>query len=335
VIKLIIFSSILFLSIGSCKKNTVQPLPTPQDETVKPSGIFSSSGSGTTAVLNHTAVRGVLVRAAWKDIEQTEGNFNFTSLDNQINTLKAKGKKFSLAINAGGVGSPDWLITQKNVPYFDYLFRGLPYKLPLIWNDTVTTYLGKLADKLAEKYNNDTSLLLVYIPQMTANGNEGHLNGFSQTAFEAAGYSESKWIDASIKNAKRFALAFNKKALALEVHDLFNSSTPASSIINSLWADNTLNHRVGAAMWWISGKEDYQPNLITVLKNFPGDIYCQVIGRSDETTRFPPEGYQKVFEQAKLIRARYIEPWEYEFGISTWDAVFADFNQYADNLRKY
>ena len=333
--KILLFSSLLFLSLSSCKKNTVQTLPTTQDAVAKPSGVFSSSGSGTNAVLNHAAVRGVLVRAAWKNIEPTEGNFNFTSLDIQINNLKAKGKKFSLAVNAGGVGSPDWLVTQKNVPYFNYLFRGLPYKLPLIWNDTVLTYLGKFADKLAEKYNNDTSLLLVYIPQMTANGNEGHLNGFNQTAFAAAGYTESKWIDASLKNAKRFALAFNKKALAFEVHDLFNSSAPASSIINSLWADNTLNRRVGAAMWWISGKEDYQPNLITVLKNFPGDIYCQVIGRSDETTRFPPEGYQKVFEQAKQIRARYIEPWEYEFGITTWNAVFTDFNQYADNLRKY
>ena len=333
--KIFLFSSLLFLSLSSCKKNTVQTLPTTPDAVAKPSGIFSSSGSGTIAVLNHAAVRGVLVRAAWKDVEPTEGNFNFTSMDIQINNLKAKGKKFSIAVNAGGVGSPDWLITQKNVPYFNYLFRGLPYKLPLIWNDTVTTYLGKLADKLAEKYNNDPSLHLVYIPQMTANGNEGHLNGFNQNAFVAAGYSESKWIDASLKNAKRFALAFNKKALAFEVHDLFNSSAPASSIINSLWADNTLNRRVGAAMWWISGKEDYQPNLITVLKNFPGDIYCQLIGRSDETTRFPPEGYQKVFEQAKQIRARYIEPWEYEFGITTWNAVFTDFNQYADNLRKY
>ena len=128
--------------------------------------------------------------------------------------------------------------------------------------------MGKFADKLAEKYNNDISLLLVYIPQMTAKGNEGHLYGFNQTAFAAAGYTESKWIDASLKNAKRFALAFNKKALAFEVHDLFNSSAPASSIINSLWADNTLNRRVGAAMWWISGKEDYQPNLITVLENW-------------------------------------------------------------------
>ena len=72
-------------------------------------------------------------------VEPTEGNFNFTSLDIQINNLKAKGKKFSLAVNAGGVGSPDWLVTQKNVPYFNYLFRGLPYKLPLIWNDTVLT----------------------------------------------------------------------------------------------------------------------------------------------------------------------------------------------------
>lgn len=328
-----LFSLSLFLF--SCKKNK-DTIHTPADKSVaKPSGIFSSSGSGNANVLNHPSVRGVLVRASWKDIEPTEGNFNFTVLDYQINNLKANGKKYSLAVNAGGVGSPDWLITQKNVPYFDYLFRGSPYKLPLIWNDTVLTYMGKFADKLAEKYNNDTSLMLVYIPQMTANGNEGHLNGFNQTAFTAAGYTEAKWIEYSLKNAKKFAAAFSKKALAFEVHDIFNSSAPASAIINDLWNDATLKKRVGAAMWWISGKEDYQPNLITVLKNFPGDIYCQVIGRSDETTRFPPEGYQKVFEQAKQIRARYIEPWEYEFGITTWNAVFTDFNQYADNLRKY
>jgi hypothetical protein len=133
-IKLFLFSSILLLSFSSCKKNTVQTLPIPQDAVAKPNGIFSSSGSNTNAVLNHAAVRGVLVRAAWKDIEPTEGNFNFTSLDIQISNLKANGKKFSLGIIAGGIGSPDWLITQKNVSYFDYLFRGLPYKLPLIWN---------------------------------------------------------------------------------------------------------------------------------------------------------------------------------------------------------
>ncbi len=321
----------------SCKKNTPAiNNPSPTETVAKPSGIFSSSGSTAAAVLNHTETRGVLIRVFWKDIETTEGNFNFASLDAQINSVKARDKKYSLGILAGGIGSPDWLITQKNAPYFNYLFQGTtPYKLPLLWDNTVLLYLGKLAEKLAEKYGTDESLLLVYVPQMTANGIEGHLNGFDKNAFAAAGYTESKWIDASVQNAKKFATAFSKKALAFEVHDLFNSTVPASTIINTLWNDNSLNHRVGAADWWISGNTTYQANLITVLENFPGDIYCQVIQRSDNTASFPGGDYTKVFEQAKRIKARYIEPWDYEFSLTSWNAVFHDFNTYADTLKKY
>lgn len=306
----------------------------PSISIAKPTGVFSSAGSTNKTVLDNTEARGVLIRAFWKDIEASEGNFDFTVVDNQINAVKAKGKKYSLAILGGGIGSPDWLVTQKSAAHFDYQFRGSPYKLPLIWDQTVLTYLGKLADKLAEKYNDDESLLLVYITQMTANGIEGHLNGINQTTFATAGYTEQKWIDASLQNARNFGSAFSKKALAFEVHDLFNSSTPASTIITTLWNDVDLNQRVGAAMWWISGNTTYQPNLIAVLKNFPGDIYCQVIDQSDNTASFPGGDYSKVFEQAKEIKARYIEPWDYEFTISNWSAVFHDFNSYADTLEK-
>lgn len=330
----------LLLFSYCCKKSSTatQPAPTPTPTTTvaKPSGIFSSSGSTASTVLNHAETRGVLIRLYWKDIEPNEGSFNFAVLDAQINSVKAKGKKYSLGILAGGIGSPDWLITQKGAPYFNYLFQGTtPYKLPLIWDNTVQIYMGKLADKLAERYGNDESLMLVYIPQMTANGIEGHLNGFDKTAFTTAGYTEQKWIDASVLISKKFATAFRKKALAFEVHDLFNSSTPASTIINTLWNDTSLEHRVGAADWWLSGNTTYQPDLITVLQNFPGDIYCQVIQRSDNTTSFPGGDYTKVFDQAKLIKARYVEAWDYEFSISTWNSVFHDFNTWADTLKKY
>lgn len=343
-----LFLLLLSISIFSCsKKETPNPtdgdvstdtteLPeaeNPVQKILKPKGVFASSGSNSNHVLDHNEVRGVLVRGLWKDIEPSEGNFDFTALDQQINAIKAKGKKYSLAVIAGGIGSPDWLITQKNVPYFNYLFRGTnSNKLPLIWDDTVLMYLGKLADKLAEKYNTDSSLVLVYIPQMTANGIEGHLNGFDKEDFENAGYTETKWINASLQNAKKFANVFPQKALAFEVHDLFLSIAPASTIITELWEDTSLNHRVGAAMWWISGNNTYQPNLIQFLEEFTGDIYCQVIQRSDKTNSFPNDDYSKVFEQAKQIKARYIEPWEYEFTINEWDTTFQNFNTYADTL---
>jgi hypothetical protein len=333
---------LIFLFIAgwqpACKKSsTATPATAVTDNSAgnKPSGVFAASGSTNNTILTHAATRGVLVRVFWKDIEAAEGSFNFTPIDVQINAVKNAGKKYSLAVLAGCVGTPEWLITVRNAAYINTSFRGAPVKLPLAWDNAALTYLGKLADKLAERYNTDTSLQLVYIPQMTANGVEGHLNGVLQTDMVTAGYTETKWIDASVQNAKRFANAFTNKALAFEVHDLFNSSTPASTIITTLWNDNTLSKRVGAAMWWISGNSTYQPNLITVLQNFPGDIYCQVIDRSDNTTSFAAGDYSKVFEQAKKIHARYIEPWDYEFTISTWNSLFTDFNKYCDTLKKY
>ncbi|WP_291728789.1 beta-galactosidase [Bernardetia sp.] len=339
---------ISFIAFSCSSKDTETPTPTdvidienpidtteiPIEAIFKPKGVFSSSGSHSSHVLNHDEVRGVLVRALWKDIEPTEGNFDFSSLDQQINAIKAQGKQYSLALIAGGIGTPDWLITEKNVPYFNYMFRGTtPYKLPLIWDSIVLEYLGKLADRLADKYDSDSSLVLVYIPQMTANGIEGHLNGFDKEDFENAGYTETKWINASLQNAKKFASVFPQKALAFEVHELFSSTNPASTIIHELWNDTSLNQRVGAAMWWISGKTTYQSELIQVLENFEGDIYCQVIQRSDKTSSFPNGDYSKVFEQAKQIKARYIEPWEYEFTINDWNTTFQQFNLYADTLQ--
>ncbi len=86
------FLFFIFL-IASCKKNTTAPIPSIPDTIVKPTGVFSSAGSTATAVLNHSETRGVLIRAFWKDIESTEGVFNFTLLENQINAVKSKGKK--------------------------------------------------------------------------------------------------------------------------------------------------------------------------------------------------------------------------------------------------
>lgn len=91
-------------------------------------------------------------------------------------------------------------------------------------------------------------------------------------------------------------------------------------------------------MRWLSGKSSYQPALLDVLKAYRGDIYGQVIGRSDEPDRFQDGDYATVFTQAMELGLRYIEPWEYEIktGPGTangaWDALFAQFNAYADAL---
>lgn len=313
---------------------------TPPSGTVgKPAGIFSSSGAGNSAIYQNVHVRGALIRASWNDIEPAPGVYDLSRIAAEVGTVKAHGSHWSLAIYGGGTGSPAWLIDQLGAPYIRYSFRGEPgFRLPLFWDAQVQERIQRLAQRLAQEYNADPSLQLVYVTQMSANGIEGHLQGVDMTTFKAAGYTDDRWVEAGKQAARSFAEAFTDKAIAFEVHAIDNSAMVPSRIINDLWNDGALGHRVGAGMWWISGKTSYQPALIDVLKAYPGDIYGQVIGRSDEPERFQDGDYTTVFTQAMEIGLRYVEPWEYEVktGPGTadgaWDATFAQFNAYADAL---
>jgi hypothetical protein len=303
----------------------------------KPVGLFASSGATEGTVLQHESVRGVLIRVAWSSLEPTLGQFDFSDVHQQLAQVESAESQWSLAVIAGGMGSPDWLVDELNVPYVDYKFRGgRQYRLPVFWDDQVQLRLRRLADALADRYGERSDLALVYVPQMTSNGIEGHLLGVDMAAMYTQGYSDDKWVEAVKRCAHSFAAAFQGKALAVEVHELNGGASVPSRIINELWADPALEQRVGAAMWWLSGRTNYQSDLIDVLTDYPGDIYGQVIGRSDQTRRFGEGGYAQVFEQAKAIGIRYVEPWEYEFktgkraAAGAWDSLFMDFNAWAD-----
>lgn len=269
-------------------------------------------------------------------MEPSPGSFDFSHLLVQIADVKAHGKAWSLGIVAGGPGSPAWLVDSLGAPYADYAFRGTPMRLPLFWSPVVQERLRLLAQRLARDFGSDPALKLVYVPQMTANGIEGHLQGVDMTAFARAGYTDDAWVEASLGASASFAEAFPAKAIAFEVHEVNGGAAVPGRILDALHREARFGGRIGAGMWWISGRTDYQAALIDVLEAFPGDIYGQVIGRSDESTRFANGDYRTVFAQAKEIGLRYLEPWGYDFGAGTgtangaWDEVLRDFNEWAD-----
>lgn len=311
----------------------------PNDDIFKPSGSFASS-PGDMSMFNHPELKGVLVRARWKDIEPAKGAYTFERLGMQISKVKMNGKKWSLGIMAGGIGSPAWIIEKEKVPYVHFKFRGeTSADIPAFWDEKSLSSLALLAQALGAQFGNDPDLVLVYIPQMTANGIEGHLNGVDISAMEKIGYTDEKWISASCFTARAFATAFPNKALAFEVHEVNRSAEVPRRIITELWNDQSLGKRVGAAVWWLSGNKEYQSALLAVLRAYPGDIYCQMIGRSDQPKRFP-EGYPGAWRQAKEINARYVEAWEWDFisggrgANGAWDKELADFNKYAAELRR-
>lgn len=310
---------------GRCDTSTVD----------KPLGTYASAPGAT--IYGHAQLRGVLLRAAWSSLEPTPGQFDFSALERQLAAVRAAGKPWSLAVGAGGPGSPAWLMDALGAPFVDYRFRGTtPYRLPLAWDAVVQQRLALLAERLAQQYGSDASLKLVYVPQMTANGIEGHLNGVDMAALQRAGYTDERWVTASTQAASAFARAFATKALAFELHEINGGASVPARILDALWADPALGRRVGAAIWWLSGRSDYQAALLQVLADFPGDKYGQVIGRSDDSARFAGGDYRSVFSQARQLGLRYLEPWEFDFGSGAntasgaWDAELAAFNADAD-----
>jgi hypothetical protein len=319
----------LYLICLSCND-----IEAPKDEInsgiYKPKGLYSSS-FGKEVALDNGHVKGALIRVRWKDIEPEEGVFNFLLIDQFLESIKERNLEWSLGIIAGE-SSPDWLFEDPDVGSFEITdYYNNIKRIPKMWDAKVNVKLNQLALALAAKYGSDEDLTLIYVPQMTANGIEGHFNGVPEALLINAGFTAEKWVNSIKEAAENFAIAFPDKAIAVEVHDLINDSAIPNQIITDLWNDSSLNQRVGAAIWWISGKTTYQPNLLDALTAFPGDIYAQAIGRSDQTERFKDDDYSTMFSQAKLMGVRYIELWEYEFVNNTFPQEFADFNTYAND----
>jgi hypothetical protein len=302
-------------------------------ETYSPRGCSVSTGPNVSnTVLEHPECRYHLVVSKWSEIEISPGGFSFSALKDKINMVKSYNKKYSLAVAMGGPGSPAWLFDSMNVPYLDYKFRGTtPYKLPLWWDSLLQARIKIMVDALGKEFGNDTSLALVYITQMTANGNEGHLLGINMDSMRIKGFTSEKWISSAKQTARYFADAFPSKSLAFEIHDIDNSPDIPIAIINELYNDTYFLKRIGPAIWWLSGKTTYQNSLLEFLKTFTGNKYAQFIGNSTQPERFGDSTIASAFEQAKELNIRYIEPWFEEYKNGKTDSLLHDFNCWVDS----
>ena len=320
---------ILLFSCNSDDNNSILENSNNTTDITKPKGLYTSSFGNETA-LDNNQVNGSLIRVKWSEIEPNKGIYDFSSIEQFREIIKGRNLKWSLGVLAGG-DSPLWLTESIGADYFEIGGSNNTVKrIPKIWDTRVNERLTLLAEALSNEYNEDEDLVLVYVPQMTANGIEGHFNGVTTDELLNAGLTADNWVNGVKETARIFADAFTKKAIAVEVHYIMEDTSIPNRIMTDLWNEPSLNHRVGVAMWWISGKNIYQPNLVNALIDFPGDIYSQAIGRSDQPSRFENNDYTTIFEQAQTIGIRYMELWEYEFVNNTFPQEFKSFNDYAN-----
>ncbi len=274
-----------------------------------PRGIYSSHvGRDVGKYIDKPYVDGALVRVRWSEIEPENGVFDFSAIERQRAPVKAAGKNWSLAVIAGW-NTPDWLMQTTN-SRMSIKFRGKNKDIIPFWNHRYQEYSQKLAHALAKQYGGDKNLILVYVPQQSANGIEGHFNGMSYEDLNAQGLTRKKWVDAAKFAISAYARAFPRKAIAIELHEIGRDTSIPADIINYI-KDNHA-HQVGIGVWWLSGKLTYQNALLKLIAKSHLPVYAQVIGNSSQQHRFPNGNYSAVFKQAKEIGANYIEVWNYE-----------------------
>ena len=112
----------IFSACGGGGSENAQPaaMPGGGGENAHPAAMPGGSyANGYSAdVTANPAVEGVMVTMSWKAIETSEGIFDWTNVDSEINAILADGKdSITLNLAAGGEETPDWLLPLAGATY--------------------------------------------------------------------------------------------------------------------------------------------------------------------------------------------------------------------------
>jgi hypothetical protein len=184
---------------GAVENSNVNP---PVNGTI-PSGVFylPSGQNINPAALEMSDVDGVVVGAFWKDLEPTEGNYVFDSLESMLSVVEAsnggRGKIMRLGIGTGGGDEsnggeqPDWLyarISNDNYTggkFFTFISSGVQQSgqkvtIPVFWEPTLLAKKAALLQAVANYLGNRHPLIKViwvaYCDALTNDWNPGSIS---------------------------------------------------------------------------------------------------------------------------------------------------------------
>lgn len=159
-------------------------------QTTEPRGIYaviaadeySYDTNVVNQVLANSSVCGITIRQRWRDVEQTEGNYDFSKINDVISRASALNKTVQLII-VPGFYTPDWvlsqidsceddLITPDTIPSScGKLLLPVPYGidagdslwLPLPWNTIYKQKWQNFLNGLAYQYNGNPTVVSIAI----------------------------------------------------------------------------------------------------------------------------------------------------------------------------
>lgn len=297
-----------------------------------PSGVYCSCGPTTgngygsvnPQIASKPFVQGILVRVGWNILEPADDTYDWALIDTQINRARQYGKKVSLGIGSG-IMIPQWV--------FDGGAQRLVSTSPI--NDTLAVpwdafYLTKwkeLISALGSRYQNDTTIQLVYITHSTANGFEMQLPRVVTPTLSAVGYTDKKMADSWKEVIDAFSAAFPNHYLSNDFHPVNNSNDVADSVY--AYAVNTVGTRYGAAAWWWTQKNTgVYPAQYTIMQNSAANNNFSAVqfarNGTTDSAAFGPGGMPGAMQLAINDGICYWEIWNEDILNPDFDSLLSN-----------
>ncbi len=202
-------------------------------------GVFSlgtPGGSVPDAVLANPNVDGIALLYLWGQIEPSEGQFRWDSIDAQVARVKENGKVYSLGVTPG-VNTPQW-VYHAGAEFFEFRWDK-PWgpkpctmvRFPVPWDKVYLKKWQAFVRELGARYAHDPQLVLLKIQGVNAQTPEFLLPhdrpgagarlvscapGDEVAEWQRMGYRPSKVVGAWKVSAKAFGKAFANQDLAIE-----------------------------------------------------------------------------------------------------------------------
>src|SRR5262249_5194847 len=153
------------------------------------------------SVLANPDIAIVSIRQEWAEVEPSDGKFDWSYLDGEIERVAKAGKVVLLRVGTGGAQSPSWVLAKsQKFTFVDtnefHKNAGKPSAFPIFWDPVFVQKKKDLYAAMGARYAQNPAVRLVGTACGNARTDDWNVPHSPEdvTSWQAAGYSPDKLL---------------------------------------------------------------------------------------------------------------------------------------------
>jgi len=172
--------------------------------------------------IDSPSIRGIMVQVRWSDLEPSERQFEWATLDKIFKAAEGSRQWVHLAVFPGFF-TPTWALHGVRTRVFNVTYgpeHGTPLPLPMPWDQTYLKRWYTFVRKVAERYGASPAFRMIGAAGPTSESDEMTLPPGQLAAWVAQGYTAKKYLDAWNQTFVEFNADFPNQCVSLSAPNL-------------------------------------------------------------------------------------------------------------------